>query len=55
MFADSSVAKGFACRRGLGRMRNLGIRDLWLQKEVADGKLEVWKTPMDEKSGGLDD
>ena len=40
---DSSVAKSFVCRRGLGRMRHLEIRDLWLQKEVADGKLEVSK------------
>ena len=34
---DSSAAKSFVCRRGLGRMRHLEIRDLWLQKEVADG------------------
>ena len=40
---DSSAAKSFVCRRGLGRMRHLEIRDLWLQKEVADGKLEVDK------------
>ena len=42
---DSSAAKSFVCRRGLGRMRHLEIRDLRLQKEVADGKLEVFKTP----------
>ena len=29
---DSSAAKSFVCRRGLGRMRHLEIRDLWLQK-----------------------
>ena len=40
---DSSAAKSFVCRRGLGKMRHLEIRDLWLQKEVADGKLEVSK------------
>ena len=40
---DSSAAKSFVCRRGLGKMRHLDIRDLWLQKEVADGKLEVSK------------
>eukprot|EP00973_Karenia_brevis_P089370 12391447-Karenia_brevis.AAC.1 len=38
---DSSAAKCFVCRRGLGTMRHLEIRDLWLQKHVQDGKLEV--------------
>eukprot|EP00973_Karenia_brevis_P001744 237505-Karenia_brevis.AAC.1 len=33
---DSSAAKSFVCRRGLGKMRHLGTRDLWLQKEVCD-------------------
>ena len=32
---DSRSAKSFVCRRGLGKMRHLEIRDLWLQKEVA--------------------
>ena len=40
---DSSAAKSFVCRRGLGRMRHLEIRDLWLQKEIRDGKVEVAK------------
>ena len=42
---DSSAAKSFVCRRGLGRMKHLQIRDLWLQKEVAEGRLVVFKTP----------
>eukprot|EP00973_Karenia_brevis_P030562 4215590-Karenia_brevis.AAC.1 len=37
---DSSAAKSFVCR-GLGTMRHLEIRELWLQKEVYDGKLVV--------------
>ena len=40
---DSSAAKSFVCRRGLGRMRHLQIRDLWLQKEVAEGNIQVNK------------
>ena len=40
---DSSAAKSFVSRRGLGRMRHLDIRDLWLQKEVAEGKVVVSK------------
>eukprot|EP00973_Karenia_brevis_P090933 12405094-Karenia_brevis.AAC.1 len=42
---DSSSAKSFVCRRGLGKMRHLEIRGLWLQKEVHDGKLVVEKVP----------
>ena len=42
---DSSAAKSFVNRRGLGRMRHLEIRDLRLQKEVQQGKLEIFKTP----------
>ena len=42
---DSAAAKSFVCRRGLGRMRHLQIRDLWLQKEVREGRVEVSKIP----------
>ena len=42
---DSSAAKSFVCRRGLGKMRHLQIRDLWLQKEVREGKCVVTKVP----------
>eukprot|EP00973_Karenia_brevis_P015045 2053901-Karenia_brevis.AAC.1 len=45
---DSHAAKSFVCRRGLGKMRHLEIRDLWLQKEVDDGKLVVEKIPGEE-------
>ena len=31
---DISAARSFVCRRGLGKMRRLKIRDLWLQREV---------------------
>ena len=50
---DSSAAKSFVSRRGLGKMRHLEIRDLWLQKEVADGTLEVFKTPGDDNPADL--
>eukprot|EP00973_Karenia_brevis_P020664 2837740-Karenia_brevis.AAC.1 len=42
---DSKAAKSFVCRRGLGKMRHIEIRDLWLQKVVYDGKLAVEKIP----------
>ena len=37
--ADSAAAKSFVSRRGLGRMRHIEVRDLWLQAEVAAGKV----------------
>ena len=45
--------KSFVCRRGLGKMRHLEIRDLWLQKEVADGKLVVEKVLGEENPAEL--
>ena len=43
LHTDSSAAKSFVSRRGLGKMRHLEIRDLWLQKEVGDGAVVVLK------------
>ena len=40
---DSSAVKSFVSKRGLGKMRHLELRDLWLQREVGDGKVVVRK------------
>ena len=40
---DSSAAKSFVGRQGLGQMKHLEIRDLWLQKEVHEGKVVAHK------------
>ena len=40
---DSNAAKSFVGRQGLGKMKHLEIRDLWLQKEVNEGKVVVHK------------
>ena len=50
---DSSAAKSFVSRRGLGRMRHLEIRDLWLQAEVEQGRLEVHKVRGDQNPADL--
>ena len=50
---DSSAAKSFVNRRGLGRMRHLEIRDLWLQREVSKGLLEVSKIPGEKNPADL--
>lgn len=41
LYTDSSAAKSFVSRRGLGKMKHLEIRDLWLQKEVGRGSVVV--------------
>ena len=38
---DSEAAESFVGRRGLGRMRHIEVRDLWLQEEVRNGKVKV--------------
>ena len=53
VWTDSSAAKSFVNRRGLGKMRHLEIRDLSIQKEVADGKLEVVKVGGDKNPADL--
>ena len=40
---DSSAAKSFVASRGLGRMRHIEVRDLWLQQEVLAGRVRVAK------------
>ena len=50
---DSSAAKSFVSRRGLCKMRHLQIRDLWLQKEVAEGRVEVGKVKGEENPADL--
>ena len=40
-YTDSSAAKSLVSKRGLGRMRHLELRDLWLQREVGEGKVVI--------------
>jgi hypothetical protein len=42
---DSSVAKSFVSTRGLGRMRHLEVKLLWLQDCVQRGRVRVGKVP----------
>ena len=43
LHTDSSSAKSFASRRGLGRARHVQTRCLWLQKAVSDSLVLVRK------------
>ena len=40
---DGAAEKSFISRRGLGKMRNVERRDLWIQGEVGEGKVRVVK------------
>jgi hypothetical protein len=50
---DSSAAKSFVSRRGLGKMRHIEVRDLWLQEEVLKGNVEVVKVKGTENPADL--
>ena len=50
---DSSAAKNFVSRRGLGKMRHIEVRDLWLQREVMKGQVKVVKIPGDDNPADL--
>ena len=39
LYTDSSAAKSFVSRRGLGKMKHLEITDLWLQRKVGLGSV----------------
>ena len=41
LHSDSSAARAFASRRGLGKMRHVQTRYLWLQERVARGDVAV--------------
>ena len=43
LHTDSSAAKGIASRRGLGRVRHIELCELWLQDQVARGKITLHK------------
>ena len=48
MFVDASAAVGIACRRGLGKVRHIELDQLWLQSQVARGRVRVYKVPGEE-------
>ena len=41
VLSDSSAARGFSARQGLGRMRHVQTRYLWVQERVKEGHLVV--------------
>ena len=53
VYTDSSAAKSFASQRGLGRMRHMEVRKLWLQEEVRQGRVRLVKVRGDANPADL--
>ena len=45
LFCDSSNARSFAKRRGLGKNRHIDTRYLWLQERIALKHLKLFSVP----------
>ena len=45
LWVDSTAAKSMASRTGLGRVRHLDVRFLWLQEVVRKGRVTLRKIP----------
>ena len=43
LLTDSSSAKCFASRRGVGKLRHIDLKELWLQEAVKNGKVRLSK------------
>jgi len=41
VLSDSSAARGFSQRKGLGKMRHIQTRYLWVQERVHEGHLKI--------------
>ena len=42
---DASAARGVILRQGVGKVRHLQVKQLWLQENVAAGELSIVKIP----------
>ena len=47
---DSSAAKGIGNRRGLGKVRHIELSELWVQDQVAKGRITIYKIDGSENS-----
>jgi hypothetical protein len=53
LHSDSSAARAVVARRGVGKMRHLAARQLWLQDELREGRLKVMKVPSNDNPADL--
>ena len=45
---DASAARGVLLRQGVGKLRHLQVKQLWLQENAAAGELVIVKIPRSE-------
>ena len=50
---DSSAAIGMGSRSGLGRVKHLDIRELWIQERIMNGDMKLVKVPGEENVADL--
>ena len=43
VWTDSTASIGICGRQGLGKLRHIDTRSLWLQQKLRDGGIELWK------------
>ena len=46
VLTDASTGKTIASRRGLGRVRHIGVSHLWIQEQITNGSMELTKIPI---------
>jgi len=51
--SDASAAIGIVHRQGLGKTRHIQVQYLWMQAEVADGRMKVQKVRTDDNPADL--
>lgn len=51
--SDSTAARGILHRRGVGRVRHLDIKDLWVQEKVQDGAMSIDKVATTANRGAI--
>ena len=45
MYADATTARAFARRTGVGRLKHLDVRSMWVQEQLAQGNYALKKIP----------
>jgi hypothetical protein len=53
LHSDSSAARSFASRRGVGKIRHLEVRHLWLQSEVSGQRIQLQRVAGDANPADL--
>ena len=53
LYTDSTAAKGIGQRQGVGRLRHLATKTLWLQGLITEKTVKMRKVPGDENGADI--